>query len=95
MAKKLKICYNRNNNNGKNRTFLDRGYMKKILIQSEYITLGQFLKFSGIISSGAMAKEYLIDNSILVNGELENRRGRKLYEGYSIEVNKEKYLIGK
>lgn len=74
---------------------LDRGYMKKIVIQSEYITLGQFLKFSGIISSGAMAKMYLLENSVLVDGVNESRRGRKLYPKTIIEVNNQKYEIGR
>ena len=39
----------------------------KIKITSEYITLGQFLKFSSIISSGAMAKTYLVENIVYVN----------------------------
>lgn len=69
--------------------------MKRVIIESEYITLGQFLKFTDIISSGAMAKHYLSENIVYVNGELENRRGRKLYENYIIEVNNNKYEIGK
>lgn len=69
--------------------------MKKIIIQSDYITLGQFLKFAGIISSGAMAKQYLNEKIVYVNGELEPRRGRKLYENYIIEVDNVKYEIGK
>ena len=35
---------------------------KKIEISTEYITLGQFLKFAGIVRSGALAKEYIINN---------------------------------
>lgn len=69
--------------------------MKKIVIRDEYITLGQFLKFTGIIDSGSMAKMFLLENEIYVNGELESRRGRKLYENYVIEVNGESYEIGK
>jgi ribosome-associated protein len=69
--------------------------MKKIVIKDEYITLGQLLKFTGIIGSGAMAKSFILDNKIYVNGELETRRGRKLYESYVIEVNNQKYEIGK
>ena len=53
--------------------------MKEIKITTEYITLGQFLKFVGIIDNGSYAKLYLQDNKVLVNGELEDRRGRKLY----------------
>ena len=47
----------------------------------EYIKLGQALKKAGIADSGIMAKEMILDGEILVNNELENRRGRKLYSG--------------
>lgn len=64
-----------------------------IKITTEYITLGQFLKFAGIIRNGAMAKEYLIANKVLVNGENEDRRGRKLYKGYKVVINNKEYLV--
>lgn len=60
--------------------------IKKIEITTEYITLGQFLKFTGIIRSGALAKEFLANNEVLVNDEKEDRRGRKLYKGYIVVV---------
>ena len=66
---------------------------KQIEITTEYITLGQFLKFVGIIRSGALAKEYLASNVIYVNNELEDRRGRKLYKGYKILINSIEYTL--
>lgn len=69
--------------------------MKSVKITSEFITLGKFLKFANIIDSGAMAKEYLQNTIILVNGEEENRRGRKLYPGYEIRIANTTYIIGK
>lgn len=41
------------------------------------------------IPSGGQAKWYLADNSVFVDGELENRRGRKLYAGMMIEIPEE------
>jgi S4 domain protein YaaA len=67
--------------------------MKKIKITTEYITLGQFLKFIDIISNGAEAKFYLNEHSVIVNGEVEARRGRKLYPGYKIMVANEEYIV--
>lgn len=67
--------------------------MKKVKITTEYITLGQFLKFTGIIRSGALAKEYLTVNNVLVNDEKEDRRGRKLYKGYIIIINDLKFEL--
>jgi ribosome-associated protein len=53
----------------------------KVSIHSEYITLGQFLKFTNIINEGGEAKRYLASHEVLINGELDNRRGRKLRPG--------------
>jgi ribosome-associated protein len=54
---------------------------KEVTINSEYITLGQFLKLADIIDSGGMAKWFLQEFHITVNGEDENRRGKKLRHG--------------
>lgn len=67
--------------------------MKEIKINTEYITLGQFLKYVAIIDSGAMAKTFLSENEVFVNGEKEERRGRKLYPGYEIKVLKEEFKV--
>ena len=69
--------------------------MKNVLITTEYITLGQFLKFTGIISSGFEAKIFLSSEEVLVNNEKENRRGRKLYKGDKIMVKGLLYIIEK
>lgn len=55
-------------------------------LKTEYITLGQFLKEINEISSGGMAKWYLQEQAIFVDGELEQRRGRKLYAGMTVEI---------
>ncbi|WP_390405681.1 S4 domain-containing protein YaaA [Lacticaseibacillus jixiensis] len=52
--------------------------MATVAISTEYITLGQLLKEAGVIDSGGQAKWFLQENSVLVNGELDTRRGRKL-----------------
>ena len=67
--------------------------MEIVSITTEYITLGQFLKFVSIISNGSEAKFYLENNVCLVNGEEENRRGRKLYPGYTVSAEGCEYLI--
>jgi len=60
--------------------------MTSVPIHGEYITLGQFLKITDIISSGGEAKAYLAEASIQVNGEPDNRRGRKLRPGDTVKV---------
>ncbi|MFD1734943.1 S4 domain-containing protein YaaA [Bacillus salitolerans] len=59
---------------------------KKVTIHTEYITLGQFLKLADVIDSGGMAKWFLEEHHITVNGEEENRRGKKLRNGDLIEI---------
>lgn len=55
--------------------------MQEMAIQTPYITLGQMLKEAGIIDSGGAAKWYLRENTVVINGEDDNRRGRKLVAG--------------
>ncbi|WP_047153327.1 S4 domain-containing protein YaaA [Aneurinibacillus tyrosinisolvens] len=55
-------------------------------ITTEYIPLGQFLKLAGIIDTGGQAKMILAETHIEVNGETENRRGKKLYNGDTVYV---------
>ncbi len=52
--------------------------MKLIEINTEYITLGQFLKLAEIIQSGGESKLFLSVHDVNINGEIDNRRGRKL-----------------
>lgn len=58
----------------------------KIREQEEYITLGVLLKIGGVIQTGGMAKFFLQEHTPLVNGEPDNRRGRKLYPGDIVSV---------
>ena len=52
--------------------------MNDLNIDTEFITLGQLLKMTNAISSGGMAKWYLEEHVVYVNGEEEQRRGKKL-----------------
>ena len=56
------------------------------ILKTEYMTLGQFLKEVDVISSGGMAKWFLQEHTVFVDGEAENRRGRKLYADMMIEI---------
>lgn len=67
--------------------------MKKITIKTEYITLGQMLKYSNAVDSGAIAKIVILDEQVKVNGEIETRRGKKLYKGDIISFGGQDYLI--
>jgi S4 domain protein YaaA len=69
--------------------------MEKVTINSEYITLGQFLKYVGIIDCGSYAKQFLLEEKVLINNEQDQRRGRKIYPGDIVEVNKKRYEVDK
>ena len=60
--------------------------MKQIKIRGEFITLGQLLKLEGIIGSGGDVREFLAESDVLVNGERELRRGRKLRLGDRVQL---------
>ena len=58
--------------------------MKEIKLRADYIKLGQALKAAGLVSSGIEAKIVITEGEVLVNGEEELRRGRKLYDGDTV-----------
>jgi len=60
--------------------------MTKIEINTEYITLGQFLKLANVVSTGGMVKPALLEYKISVNDLQENRRGKKLYPGDKVSI---------
>jgi len=55
--------------------------MIEIKIDTEFIKLGQLLKMSGLADSGSYAKMYIVEGMVSVNGEVDIRRGRKVYPG--------------
>ena len=61
----------------------------EIEIRDEFIKLGQALKLAGLVSSGVDAKFMIQDGQVKVNGEVDTRRGKKLYPGDNFEFNGE------
>ena len=55
--------------------------MRVIKLREEFIKLGQALKAANVVSDGVEAKFVIQDGLVLVNGEVDTRRGRKLYDG--------------
>ena len=64
-------------------------------LENEYITLSQLLKACDVLPSGGMVKAYLADHYVLVNGEKENRRGRKLYANDVVEIDDKRISLEK
>ena len=55
--------------------------MEIVKLRDEFIKLGQALKAAGLVDSGVMAKDVIQNGEVQVNGEVDTRRGRKLYDG--------------
>lgn len=69
--------------------------MEKIVLRDEYIKLGQALKAAGLVDSGVEARIVIADGEVLVNGQVETQRGKKLHDGDQVEFHGEKILICK
>ena len=69
--------------------------MEIIKLRDEFIKLGQALKAAGLVESGVDAKEVIVQGLVVVNGEIETRTGRKLYDGDEVEFDGDKISIQK
>ncbi|WP_010074410.1 S4 domain-containing protein YaaA [Clostridium cellulovorans] len=67
--------------------------MSEIVIETEFIKLDSFMKLAAIVSSGSEAKMIIKSQEVTVNGEIEERRGKKLYKGDVVEFNGESYKV--
>lgn len=65
----------------------------KIQIRDEFIKLGQLLKLAGVVEDGVEAKYVVQDGKVKVNGETEERRGKKIYEGDVVSYNGENMTV--
>lgn len=62
-------------------------------IQTDFIKLDSFLKLMSWVESGGQAKEFIKDGIVLVNGQVETRRGRKLYPGDRVDLFEESEIV--
>ena len=69
--------------------------MEIIKLRDEFIKLGQALKAANLVEDGVEAKYVIQDGEVLVNGEPDTRRGRKLYDGDVISYQVEEIKIVK
>lgn len=67
--------------------------MEVIKLRDDHIKLGQALKAAGLVESGVMAKEVIVDGQVRVNGETDTRRGRNIYAGDIVTFNGEEIRI--
>ena len=69
--------------------------MRVIKLREEFIKLGLALKAVGFVESGVEAKDVIQNGLVLVNGEIDTRRGRKLYDGDIVVFDGEEIKIEK
>ena len=69
--------------------------MEVINLREDFIKLGQALKAAGLVESGVEAKIVIQDGEVLVNGETEYQRGKKLYDGDVVSFRGEEIKIVK
>ena len=62
-------------------------------INTEFIKLDQLLKWANFTAAGAESKMFILNGEVKVNGEVETRRGKKIYDGYIVEFNGEKIKV--
>lgn len=60
--------------------------MIKIEIETDFIKLDQLLKFGNIIESGGLAKQFILEGLVSVNGEVCQARGKKIRSGDHVKV---------
>lgn len=68
--------------------------METIKINTEFIKLDSFLKLTNLCESGGLAKTLIQEGEVMVNGEVETRRGKKLYKGDKISFEGNDFIIG-
>ena len=68
--------------------------MREVQIREDTIRLGQFLKLADLIDNGSEARPLLEDGAVLVNGEVETRRGRQLAKGDVVTLGEQRVRVG-
>ena len=63
--------------------------METIKINTEFIKLDQLLKYANITENGGDAKYLVVNGYVKLNGEVELRRGKKIYDGDVVEIDYE------
>lgn len=67
--------------------------MEKIMITTEYITLVKLLKFHGFIGQGSDFHAFIDQNEVLVNDEVCDVKGKKLYPSTKVTINDISFMI--
>lgn len=63
--------------------------MRTFILKKEFITLVQFLKVEGYISSGGEARYFMDDHTITLNEQKVTERKKKIFSGYTLKIDDE------
>lgn len=63
--------------------------MEIIKISTPFIKLQQLLKYADVVTDGTDARILIVDGYVKVNGEVETRRGKKIYPDDEILISYE------
>ncbi len=66
---------------------------QQIPITTEYIKLESFLKLANAVESGGMAKNFILNEAVTVNGEVCTMRGKKLRPGDKVSFDGCSYIV--
>jgi ribosome-associated protein len=64
-----------------------------IEVSSQPIELYKIFKLANLVNGGGEAKHIISEGYVAVNGEIETRKRRKMYDGDLVEFNQEYYVI--
>ena len=67
-------------------TISGKGTMKEVEISHQPVELYKILKFEGMVGSGGEAKQLIAEGHVLVNGEVETRKRKKIVSGDIIQL---------
>ncbi len=63
--------------------------MRDVILKTQPVELHKILKFEGLVPSGGVAKLAIASGDVLLNGEVETRKRKKIFAGDIIEFNGE------
>lgn len=66
---------------------------KEVEIYTDSLTLGQFLKWAGVVETGQQAKIIIQEGSVRLNGNIEKKRGKSLYPGDTVELDNMELVV--
>lgn len=67
--------------------------MRDVVLRKEPVELHKILKFEGMVPSGGVAKLAIESGDVMVNGEVETRKRKKMVSGDIIEFNGEQIRL--